>query len=82
MKKLTVSEDSNSDAEGGMLFDHATQTRSDLRLHLFFHLTPILGFFPSLWTLYCHERAGSREQGAGEKKAEGAEGVDDPGKQL
>ena len=62
MKKLTVSEDSNSDAEGGMLFDHATQTRSDLRLQLFFHLIPIIGFFPSLWTLYRHAGVGSREE--------------------
>nr|WP_199316919.1 hypothetical protein [Chroococcidiopsis sp. [FACHB-1243]] len=47
------------------------------RLHLFFHLIPVVGFFPSLWTLYRHERAGSRdEQGAGEESrgAEGAEG--------
>ncbi|AFY89881.1 MULTISPECIES: hypothetical protein [Chroococcidiopsis] len=52
------------------------------RLHLFFHLIPIIGFFPSLWTLYRHEGAGtSWEQGRaggkraeGEKRAEGAEG--------
>ncbi|NWF61460.1 MAG: hypothetical protein HXY43_19965 [Fischerella sp.] len=29
-------------------------------LHLVWYLIPILGFFPSLWTLYC--RQGSREQ--------------------
>ena len=32
------------------------------RLHLFFHLIPIIGFFPSLWTLYRYERSGSREE--------------------
>ncbi|MGL4623048.1 hypothetical protein [Chroococcidiopsis sp.] len=48
------------------------------RLHLLFHLIPIIGFFPSLWTLYRHEGAGSREQGAGEESrgAEGAEGAE------
>lgn len=29
-------------------------------LQLFFYLIPIIGFFPSLWTLYRHQ--GSREQ--------------------
>ena len=29
-------------------------------IQLFFYLIPIIGFFPSLWTLYCHQ--GSREQ--------------------
>ena len=45
------------------------------RLHLFFHLIPIIGFFPSLWTLYRHEGAGTIwEQGrAGGKRAEEAE---------
>jgi len=56
MKKLTVSEDSNSD-----------------RLQLFFHLIPIIGFFPSLWTLYRHERALSREHLAGEQGSREAE---------
>jgi len=38
------------------------------RLQLFFHLIPVVGFFPSLWTLYCHQEAeeqgsrGAREQ--------------------
>ncbi len=33
---------------------------SEKQLQLFIHLVPILGFFPSLWTLY--RRQGSREQ--------------------
>ncbi|NHC37873.1 hypothetical protein [Scytonema millei] len=35
------------------------------RLDLFFYLIPIIGFFPSLWTLYRYERSGSRESGVG-----------------
>ena len=38
---------------------------SDLKhLHYFFHLLPIIGFFPSLWTLYRHgnHRKGDRTQ--------------------
>ena len=35
------------------------------RLQLFFHLIPVVGFFPSLWTLYRYERVGSRESGVG-----------------
>ncbi|MDV2995358.1 MAG: hypothetical protein N4J56_005012 [Chroococcidiopsis sp. SAG 2025] len=38
------------------------------RLHLFFHLIPIIGFFPSLWTLYRYERSGSRESGVGSRE--------------
>jgi hypothetical protein len=33
------------------------------RLKLFFHLIPVVGFFPSLWTLYRHEGAEERRSG-------------------
>ncbi len=37
---------------------------SDLKhLYLFFYLIPILGFFPSLWTLYQHGRGAWDEEG-------------------
>ena len=46
------------------------------RLQLFFHLIPVVGFFPSLWTLYCHERAGgsrgAEAQGSGGAGAQGS----------
>lgn len=31
-------------------------------LQLFFYLIPILGFFPSLWTLYRNDKQGNSEQ--------------------
>lgn len=34
-------------------------------LKLFFYLIPIIGFFPSLWTLYHH---GNQSRGAGEQE--------------
>lgn len=51
-----------------MLFAmHPNQTpepweTTEKQLQLFFLLTPVLGFFPALWTLY--RRQGSREQQA------------------
>ena len=36
---------------------------SDLKhLQMFFYLIPIIGFFPSLWTLYRRDNKGSREE--------------------
>lgn len=36
-------------------------------LKLFFYLIPVIGFFPSLWTLYHH---GNRSRGAGEQECQ------------
>ena len=42
---------------------------SDLKhLYLFFYLIPILGFFPSLWTLYRHNRVASGDVGVARSK--------------
>jgi len=38
------------------------ENRDLKRLQLFVYLIPVIGFFPSLWTLYC--RQGTREQQA------------------
>ncbi|HEY9652657.1 MAG TPA: hypothetical protein V6C95_18520 [Coleofasciculaceae cyanobacterium] len=41
--------------------EHDSLENSDLiRLQLFIYLVPVLGFFPSLWTLY--RRQGTKEQ--------------------
>lgn len=42
---------------------------SDLKhLYLLFYLIPILGFFPSLWTLYRHNRVASGDVGVASSK--------------
>lgn len=41
-------------------FDDALENPEIKRLELFLYLTPIVGLFPALWTLY--RRRGSREQ--------------------
>lgn len=43
--------------------------RPDLKhLELFFYLIPIIGFFPSLWTLYRHENQSRGQGGEQESK--------------
>jgi hypothetical protein len=51
-------------------FEQTTETleNSDLKhLYLFFYLIPIVGFFPSLWTLYRYGREVGGAGGAGEE---------------
>ncbi|WP_026731647.1 hypothetical protein [Fischerella sp. PCC 9605] len=55
-KRKEGHEDRSTDRHG----DFSDNISASSSLHLVWYLIPILGFFPSLWTLY--RRQGSREQ--------------------